>query len=73
MQIISTKNWKKIKYTAAQEKAIRRGGKKVKTKIKKEIRHRQSQAYDVAKLKSQGLWQESNNRSTLVVTRIQKP
>lgn len=72
MQTFGTKCWKKIDYTDAQKRAIKRGGKKVKTKIKKEIRHRQAQAYDVAKLKSQGLWQESNNKSTLVVTRIQK-
>lgn len=73
MQTFSIKNWKKIYYTAAQEEAIRHGGKKVEAKIKKEIRHRQAQAYDVAKLKSQGLWKPENNRSTLVVTRIQKP
>jgi len=69
MQPIKQTSWKKINFTAKQKKAMACGRVK-KSKLKKQIRLKQEGAYCVAKLKSQGLWDERKRGSTLKVKRI---
>jgi len=69
MQIRTTKNWKKVKIGAEQRKAIN-AGKTTLRRVKKEVRFRQARAYFDVKLKSQGLLDSRQKKSTLTVRRI---
>lgn len=69
MQLKSSNRPLKIEFTQYQREQIARHRTTAKI-LKKEIKLKMAAAYDVAKLRSQGLWNAEANRHSLKVLRI---